>query len=142
MRSLSLFNNLSRSPFRLLDMTDPFDQDFFSNGLQALRNEVESNRFTTEMKFDADKSAWDMTLELAGVSKDSLKIDAKEGHLILTGEKTRGVSPGKFEQTFKLPQGINYDKIEAAFEDGVLSLTFPLAEKKSMKTIQFGTQKQ
>ncbi len=103
-------------------------------GTESENNTVE---FSSEFKFITDKSLWQLTAELAGVQKDSLKLDAKEDHLHISGEKTKGLSTGHFEKIYRLPQGCDAEKIEAEFNDGVLILTIPLLEKKTVKSIQF-----
>ncbi|MFN3697587.1 MAG: Hsp20/alpha crystallin family protein [Pseudobdellovibrio sp.] len=117
-------NHWMNSPLRLRDLYNEF-------------SDVDSApTFSSEMKFITEKSHWQLTAELAGVVKDNLKLDAKEGLLVVSGEKTKGVTTGKFEKVFRLPEDCDVDKIEAEFTDGILTLTIPLIEKKTVKSIQ------
>jgi HSP20 family molecular chaperone IbpA len=133
MTALSLFNrNLNNFESSL---TAPFFsanwlKDYSEPRLLAAYND------SNEMKFNEKTSAWELTQEIAGVSKEKLKVDAKEGHLVISGEKTRGLSQGPFEKYFKIPDDVDIDRIEALFEDSVLTVTLPVEITKAMKTIQ------
>ena len=45
-------------------------------------------------------------------------------------------SYGAFQRTFTLPSGVKSDKIEAAYTDGILSVTLPKAEEARAKEIE------
>lgn len=128
MNALALLNNFEREFARPF-----FSRDSWLNDLQEIRPQ---NGFSSAMSYDEKKAAWTLTLELAGVTKENLKIDTLDAFIQLSGEKTKGLNQGKFEGRYHLPEGIDAEKIEAAFEDGVLTVTMPMAEKKATKTIQ------
>jgi len=44
-------------------------------------------------------------------------------------------SYGSFRRAFTLPGGIEVDKLEAAFKDGVLTLTMPKSEQAKARKI-------
>lgn len=92
--------------------------------------------FPSLMKFDDKNAVWHLTVELAGVTKENVKIATTDGYLRLTGEKTKGFNTGKFEGLYSIPEGVNEEKIEAVFEDGILNVNIPLPEKKLAKNIQ------
>ncbi len=132
MTALSLFNRNLENFDR--DYTNPF----FSTGwLKDYTNYVSpaANTLSSQMKYNEKSSAWELTLEAPGVVKDKLKVDVKEGHLALCGEKTKGLNQGTFERYFKIPEGVDIEKIEAQFEDGVLTVAMPLEATKAIKTI-------
>lgn len=139
MRSLSLFNspffNSDRDVFSNSWVTD-FDKAFDNYPMADLYKRMGTTGFSSEMTYDDSKSAWNLTLEIPGVTKSDLKVDVKEGHMTLSGEKTKGLNKGKFERLFKIPEGVDVDKSEALFEDGVLMVTLPLQAKKTGKTLQ------
>ncbi len=120
MNALSLLNN--------------FEHEF---GYPLLGNQYETRKeFPSLMKYNEEKAVWNLSVELAGVTKENIKINTNEGCLRLTGEKTKGFNIGKFEGLYSLPEGIDEEKIEATFEDGVLNVILPLPEKKLSKNIQ------
>ena len=134
MNALSLFNRrynnfdsaFGRSFFNPLWADETTDADTANYGLSSMAYQT---------SYDEKTASWKLTLEAAGVAKGNLKVDAKEGHLSITGEKTKGLDTGKFERNFKLPEGIDLEKIEAVFEDGVLTVQMPLEAKKAPKAI-------
>ena len=130
MNALTLLNNFERE----------FGRPFFhgparSNWLADFA-EVRNNSFSFEMAYDEKSAAWKLTVELAGVTKENIKVDTDEDFLLINGEKTKGFNLGKFEGRYALPEGVDLEKIEAAFEDGILTVTMPKLEKKVAKTIQ------
>lgn len=135
MSALSLFNR------RYNDFDSAFGRNFFNpmwiNTTEDsdAKKYLWSSQMPYQASYDETTATWKLTLEAAGVVKDNLKLDAKEGHLHVTGEKTKGVELGKFERHFKLPEGIDLEKIEAVFEDGILTVQMPLEAKKAPKTI-------
>lgn len=128
MKSLSLFNNFDR------EFARPFLSPVWFKELEDM--EASKLGFSSEIKYNSEASTWELTLEAPGVTKNNLKVDVKEGHLSLTGEKTKGLELGKFERHFKIPEGVDVDKVEALFEDGVLTVTLPLEAKKASKSVQ------
>lgn len=126
MNALALLNNFER------EFARPFFRDAWLNDLADARTQ---NSFSSLMSYDEKAAAWTLTVELAGVTKDNLKIDTLDNYIQLSGEKTKGLSKGKFEGRYQLPEGIDAEKIEANFEDGILTLTLPMVEKKPAKQI-------
>jgi len=86
-------------------------------------------------------------IELPGVSKSDLEIQAKENALRIAGRKSvsyvEGASihrrervGGEFDRTLSLPVGIDPDGITAEYRDGVLALFIPIAERAKPRTVQ------
>jgi HSP20 family protein len=86
-------------------------------------------------------------IELPGVSKDSLQIQAKENTIRIGGKKAidyakdasvhrRERLSGEFDRTLTLPVHINPDGIKAEYRDGVLALFIPRAETEKPRTIK------
>ena len=91
--------------------------------------------------------------ELPGVDPDELDIQVVNDELVIRGERRfenetreknyllREVGSGRFERRFRLPEGTDTDKIDARYENGVLELTLPAAEKMRPKRIPVATSK-
>jgi len=86
-------------------------------------------------------------VELPGVNKEDVKITMQENILTIKGEKkqekeSKGSnyhrverSYGSFQRSFTMPTGVKHDKIEAAYNDGILVITLPKAEEAKPKQI-------
>ena len=48
---------------------------------------------------------------------------------------------GSFQRSLALPQGVEADKIQAGYEDGVLTVTVPKAEEQKPKRIEVKAKK-
>lgn len=89
--------------------------------------------------------------ELAGVNRDDISIDVDEGMLTISGEKKssrdddNGYSErtyGRFVRRVSLPSNVDEDNIQADLEDGLLTITLPLAEERSRgRKIELGSGK-
>ena len=86
-------------------------------------------------------------VELPGVSKNDLQIEAKENTIRIFGNKAinyekaasvhrRERLSGVFDRTLSIPIQINPDDIRAEYRDGVLSLFVPRAESEKPRTIK------
>ena len=85
-------------------------------------------------------------LELPGVNKNELEIQAKDNTIRISGKKViayeGGVSlhrrerhSGMFDRTLTVPIQIDADRIKAEYRDGVLALFIPRAEGDKPRTI-------
>jgi HSP20 family protein len=86
--------------------------------------------------------------ELPGVAKEDVKITVTNDVLTIRGEKQqekeskgKGVHrlervAGTFQRSFTLPTSVKSDKIEAKFENGVLTLSLPKVEEAKPKEIE------
>jgi len=94
------------------------------------------------------KDAYQLRADLPGVRADDLEINATGDSISIGGEvkdqaevtedgwlrQERRV--GKFQRAFTLPVAIDPAKVEATFENGVLSLVLPKAESTKPRTIK------
>ncbi len=97
---------------------------------------------------ESDK-AYEITVELPGLDEKNIDIKLANGGLTIKGEKREETEEkkkdyyvserryGSFERYFTVPDGVNADKIEATFKNGVLKVTLPKTEEaqKPAKTI-------
>jgi HSP20 family protein len=86
-------------------------------------------------------------IELAGVDKDALEIQAKDNTIRISGRKVisypesvsvhrRERSNGEFDRTLTIPVRIDADTIKAEYRDGVLALHLPRSEQDKPRTIK------
>jgi HSP20 family protein len=85
-------------------------------------------------------------VELPGVDKNDLQIQAKNNTIRISGRKAitypEGVSlhrrermRGEFDRTITLPVQIDADHIKAEYRDGILALFLPRSESDKPRTI-------
>lgn len=134
-------------PFRR-EMDRLIDQ-FWRGGfaVPSLRRAFEPEppwRYETALGFAApavdvaeDDKAFRITAELPGMSEKDIDVTISGDMLTIKGEKREEKEEkapnyyvserrfGFFQRSFALPDGVDRDKIEAKFENGVLTLTLP-----------------
>lgn len=99
-----------------------------------------------------DDKAVTLTAELPGLKEADIEVVLRDDMLTVKGEKKSERKEdkenyhlterryGAFERTFRLPETADADKIKAAFDDGVLTVTVPkkAEAKKAEKKIKVG----
>lgn len=95
--------------------------------------------------FETDK-AYEVQLSIPGVNKEDFKIDVDDNQLVISGERKLSKERkennlyvvqseyGHFSRAFRLPEDVDASKISAAYTNGILNLTLPKDEKKTLKT--------
>lgn len=79
--------------------------------------------------------AYIVTAELPGVSRQQVRVDVHDNHLVLQGRRDARVAceqyhqvergHGDFSRTFRLPTDIDAEHISADLRDGVLTVVVP-----------------
>jgi HSP20 family protein len=88
-------------------------------------------------------------IELPGVNKDDIEIEAKDNVIRLKGKKEanypEGVSAhrrervfGSFDRTISVPVRIDANRVKAEYRDGILALYIPRAEEDKPKKVTVG----
>ena len=92
--------------------------------------------------------AYEITAELPGMDEKNVEVQFSDGVLTINGEKQEDKEEkkkdyymserryGSFRRSFEVPDGVDVEKIEANFKNGVLSVTLPKspeAQKKEKK---------
>lgn len=91
-------------------------------------------------------------VELAGISPRDVEVIAEKGVLSIRGEKKAKRKEGDetryhvvertygtFMRSFQLPQGVEEEKIEASFENGMLSVRVPKSPAQQPRRIQINS---
>lgn len=85
---------------------------------------------------------------IPGLKPEEVEITVQGDYLAISGQSKseqetreknylrRETRSGAFSRTIELPAGLQNDKAEATFENGVLTVTFPKAEQVKAKKIQ------
>ncbi len=130
---------------------DPFVQmvNRFITDLAPVAAAEQTRGFKPPVDIVEQDSAFIATLDLPGIKKEDIEISLDEGVLSIAGERKlehpvgeEGTayrlierSYGTFSRSFTLPQGVDFTKVEAQFEGGVLKLTLPKSEAAKPRKI-------
>lgn len=87
-----------------------------------------------------------LTAAMPGAGPDTVDINFEDGELTITArveesplEKhelaAREYEVGDYQRTFRFPEDVDADRIEAAMSNGILKLTLPKTEKAKPKKI-------
>jgi HSP20 family protein len=94
------------------------------------------------------KDAIEVIAELPGIDAKNVDVSVQENVLSIRGERTREEvredetvhrierEYGFFERSFTLPRSADPEKINAAYKDGVLSVTVPKREESKPKAVK------
>jgi len=106
-----------------------------------------TSAWTPAVDVSEDKSTVKIVAELPGVRSEDVKLSIENNVLTIRGEKKQEVEDnservhryerlyGSFERAFALSTSIDCDKIEAKFENGILTVTLPKGEKARPREI-------
>lgn len=119
-----------------------FMDGFFAPMLRA------TDTFSPAFEVTEGENGYLLSLDIPGVSPDNIHLEVKDSQLRVWGERksedtqsegARKVSHrryGRFERLFSLPSHVDEEHIEASYENGVLQLALPKAEKAKGRQIQ------
>jgi HSP20 family protein len=132
---------------------DPFDALFnLQRALDArtgsgwLQNQTASQGPFPSINVFQQSDAILAIIELPGIDKGDLQIQAKENTIRISGKKVPNYPQGsvhrhervfgEFDRTLSLPVQLDPDAIKAEYRDGVLALYLPRAERDKPRTIK------
>ena len=144
-----MLNTMTRwNPANSLNARDPFFRlvDSFFNQDLLPSEEVSNRTWMPPVDIQETEDAYRLVAELPGLTKDDINITLENNVLRLTGErkfekdvqeKKEGKKEGyhrieraygTFVRAFTLPSQVSHDKVEAKFENGLLTVMVPKAE--------------
>lgn len=98
---------------------------------------LSDNRFPIDLYEDKDHTY--VRAELPGVNRDDINVEMVEGYLTITaarkqkeGEQEQSYS---FSRSVSIPEEVQADKVAAAYENGVLTVTLPKREEAKPRKI-------
>jgi HSP20 family protein len=150
----------ARRPFKTLRRgIDQFLEDF---ELDFLRSPRRRSLFDVEPFWQHDRTsgaipavdivekdtAYEVTVDLPRLEKKNIEVKIVKGNLTIKGEKQEGKEEkkkdyhlrerliGSFERSFRIPESVDAEKIEASFKKGELTVILPKkpeAQKRAKK---------
>jgi HSP20 family protein len=124
-----------------LDLDTIFDSSRPGSGLNS------ESEWSPSVDVVETKDGYELRAEVPGIKKEDIRISFEGGLLTLKGEKKNENEEkkenfhrvervyGRFERSFRLPDGIKADGIKAKYDSGVLTVVIPKAEEAKPKEI-------
>ena len=131
----------------LLRTTDPF-RDFDRLASQLLGSGTGTTNRPAVMPMDAWREGEHFVIEfdLPGINRDSIDIDVERNVLTVRAERVPGNGDwqrlaserthGQFSRQLVLGDNLDLTRIEAGYDNGVLRLVVPVAEKAKPRKIE------
>lgn len=143
-----MMNNMTRwNPTVAYLNREPFARLFDSFFGDTANEEVSNRSWMPPVDIQETADGFRLQAELPGLTKDDIQITLENNVLRLSGERKleKDVKResfhriertyGTFTRSFALPNQVNADGVQAAFENGVLTITVPKAEQAKPRTI-------
>lgn len=145
-------NNTRWNPFNyspLFDVEQRMQRlmdSFFSNG--TLNDDGILSSFALAVDIAEHNDYYEVTVDIPGVQKDDIKVTLEDRTLTISGEKKFENEEkkdayhrierryGRFERSFTLPSSTKTEKIDAKYNNGVLTLIVPKKEEAKQRTIE------
>lgn len=105
-------------------------------------------KFVPQVDVEEAETHYLIKMDIPGVKKEDVKIEVMGDELILSGErkldrddkqangKLRERQYGSFRRHFRFGDGVNFDKVEARYQDGVVEISLAKAEAQRPKEIK------
>jgi HSP20 family protein len=132
----------------LRDSMVPFNTIFDSMFGDTLGKVETGAFFKPAVDVKETETAFELAFALPGMEKDQIKIEMKDNRLTVSGERKLNTEEktnryhrvennyGSFSRSFLLPEHTNTEAIDAAFTNGILTVSIPKAEVPSPKNIE------
>ena len=148
------FENLRREMDRLFDdfgagmWRAPFPRSFFD--VAPLGRSEPTWAAVPAVDVTETEKSYEIKAELPGMEEKNIEVKLADGILTIKGEKQeekeekqkdyylRERSFGSFQRSFQVPDGVDTNKIEANFKNGLLTLSLPKSAEaqKAAKKIE------
>lgn len=122
--------------------------DSFFRSTMPLEETMATTYFAPAVDIAEQDNEFVVKVELPGVAKEDVKISLESNVLTIKGEKRQEKeeknknfhrverSYGTFQRSFTLPSTVKNDKIDAVFNNGILSIALPKSEEAKPKQIE------
>lgn len=131
------YNTNEYRPTSFKSFVDRFlEEDFTGGSLPS---------FSPKVDIAESEQNYEIQLHVPGMKKTDFNIDLNENQITISGERKfenekkqknfHSVESyfGTFNRTFNLPDVINRDKVDASYQDGILTVSLPKDAKKATK---------
>lgn len=140
----SPFDALRSEIDRLFDMVNPGDWRFPTmgpSGFEMRLPQMPDWKLAPAMDLVETDKGYAITAELPGLEEKDVDLKVANGILTIKGEKSEQKEEhkgdyhlserrfGQFQRAFRIPEGVDADRIDASMAKGVLTVTLPKSEK-------------
>jgi HSP20 family protein len=97
------------------------------------------------------ENEFEVTVDVPGMKLENFNVELRDGRLLISGEKEEETEEkgktfhrverfsGKFSRLLPLPGGVDEEKIQAEYHDGVLKVKLPKTEETKPRHIEIKT---
>ena len=122
--------------------------DVFFDRLWPDRQREQDEKWSPRVDLSKKEGKYLIVAEVPGIKKEDLSISFEDGLLTLAGKKEIGrekkredyllreTRTGSFSRSFRLPREVDREGIEATYENGLLTVILPQAEKSRKRKIE------
>ena len=124
-------------------MDFPFEDEFFGKK-NPLYGKHEKNLMKTDVR--ETKDGYEVDVDLPGFKKDNISAQLQDGYLTISASKgldkdeqekdgtyiRKERYSGSMSRSFYVGEGVTQDDVHAKFEDGILRLSLPKKDVKSL----------
>ncbi len=137
-----------RRPSELRRLNQVLDAAFTGWPFTADAGDLVTSAWVPPTDVFEDAAGLKIVAELPGLTRDDVQLTVENHTLTIRGEKKQVAeekstrvhryerSYGAFERSFTLPNTVDVTRVEAKFEQGVLTVTLPKAEQAKPRTIE------
>jgi HSP20 family protein len=141
---------IKRDPFKEIREWERrlFNDPFFVPSL--LEKDYWGEIMHTPSELTEDEKHYHLAIELPGMDKEKIKVEAGDKHLRIYGEKKEEKKPrenerrphysefyyGSFSRDYHFPNSINKEQIQASYQKGILSLTIPKSAQSRLQQVE------
>ena len=130
----------------IFPMRNVFDRFFEDTMAPSFLSE--EKMFVPAFDITESEKEYKVVAELPGMDEKELDVTFTDGILTVKGEKKQETEDkgetyhrierryGSFQRSFRIPDHVQADKIEATYKDGVLKLMIPKSEESEVKKIE------
>ncbi len=138
--SPAAFGSFTRSPWSGLE--SEIDR-LFEGFLESAAPVSSAGRFPVDLYEDAHNTY--VRAELPGLARDDINVELTEGYLTITATRKSGRDPAgesfTLTRSVRVPdEAVQTDKISAAHENGVLTVTLPKREETKPRKISIAVK--
>jgi len=144
-------SNIKRwEPFgELFSLRDDIDR-LFDEYFGRTPEKAEGSLWYPALDISENEDGYQIEMDVPGIPKNDIKISLRDNQLTITGERKAEKKEenkdktyhrieryfGKFQRTIALPNEVDAEKIKAEYNNGVLKIILPRAEKSKPKEIK------